>query len=268
VTAGMPISWPLYRANSLPPPGFSRRTAPDQAGRVFSIAGGGGHDLYLQRFNGRIGRTFGSAKQHPDHNSDAQSQHSTACRHGDREWQLPPTRKNQSSSRRRRPAPLRHRRPAISLIINQSTGVTITGASGLTGTYNNALSGITVATFTYSGFLMGSSASLNWGDGSTSSGTITGSSSPYSVTGSHTYAAMGTYRIIITVNTGGGSVHTYGTATITIGDGTLSATGTSLTAAGVPLNGTQVATISDGNPGAAAGNLTVLVNWGDSTPPP
>src|SRR5207302_1551106 len=61
----------------------------------------------------------------------------------------------------------------------------------------------TVATFTDPGGaeVMGDySASINWGDSSTSSGTISLSGGVFTVTGSHTYAEEGTKTITVTLS--------------------------------------------------------------------
>jgi hypothetical protein len=59
-----------------------------------------------------------------------------------------------------------------------------------------------VATFTHASGVEPTSAfvaTINWGDGSTSVGTITLSGSTYRVTGSHTYAQSGTHTVTTTV---------------------------------------------------------------------
>jgi hypothetical protein len=43
------------------------------------------------------------------------------------------------------------------------------------------------------------SATINWGDGHTSTGTITGSGGSFSVAGSHTYGSHGTFTIKVTI---------------------------------------------------------------------
>jgi hypothetical protein len=59
-----------------------------------------------------------------------------------------------------------------------------------------------VATFTHASGVEPTSAfvaTINWGDGTTSVGTITLSGSTYRVTGSHTYAQSGTHTVTTTV---------------------------------------------------------------------
>jgi uncharacterized repeat protein (TIGR01451 family) len=67
---------------------------------------------------------------------------------------------------------------------------------------NRRVSGVVVATFTHASGVEPTSAfvaTINWGDGTTSVGTITLSGSTYRVTGSHTYAQSGTHTVTTTV---------------------------------------------------------------------
>ena len=70
--------------------------------------------------------------------------------------------------------------------------------SGLTATFTDAASPFgTLSDFT---------ATINWGDGTTSAGTVTGpDGGPYSVGGSHSYASTGPFTITTTINDVGGS---------------------------------------------------------------
>jgi uncharacterized repeat protein (TIGR01451 family) len=77
----------------------------------------------------------------------------------------------------------------------------ITVSAPLTTT-SQTLTNQTVATFTHASGVEPVSAfvaTINWGDATTSTGTITKSGSTYSVIASHTYAASGTYTIVTTV---------------------------------------------------------------------
>jgi hypothetical protein len=70
--------------------------------------------------------------------------------------------------------------------------------SGPTATFTDAASPF--------GTLSDFSASINWGDGTTSAGTVTGpNGGPYSVGGSHTYASTGPFTITTTISDVGGS---------------------------------------------------------------
>lgn len=69
-------------------------------------------------------------------------------------------------------------------------------------TSSKTLKNVTVATFTHAGGIEPASAfaaTINWGDGTTSSGKITQSGATYSVKGSHRYNIGGTHTITTTV---------------------------------------------------------------------
>jgi uncharacterized repeat protein (TIGR01451 family) len=80
--------------------------------------------------------------------------------------------------------------------------------SGPVTTTSKKLNNVTVATFTHANGVEPASAftaTIAWGDGSTSVGTITLSGSTYVVKGSHSYAKTGTYTITTTVTEPTGS---------------------------------------------------------------
>ncbi|MBV8078916.1 MAG: VCBS repeat-containing protein, partial [Actinobacteria bacterium] len=108
-------------------------------------------------------------------------------------------------------------------------------------------------------------ATIAWGDGTTTTGTITGSAGSFAVAGSHGYADDGQYAVTVTVtDVDGAATSAHDTATVADAP---------LTATGVPVTGTElsafsgtVATFKDGNASAPASDFTALVNWGDGTP--
>jgi hypothetical protein len=137
------------------------------------------------------------------------------------------------------------------------TGSTVSASEGV------ALSGVPVATFTDS--QPGSyTASIDWGDGSTpSSGTISGSSGSYTVSGSHTYTDGGTYPTTVTI-TNAANLSALAVGTAQVADAALSASGRSLSVAqGVAFTGLTVATFTDPDLSVAAGDYGVSINWGD-----
>src|SRR5581483_2784124 len=70
-------------------------------------------------------------------------------------------------------------------------------------TSNLALTNVTVATFTdtYTGNVPSDfTVSVDWGDGTTTAGTLSGSGANYTVTGSHTYATAGQFTITTFMN--------------------------------------------------------------------
>ncbi len=95
-------------------------------------------------------------------------------------------------------------------------GVVATG-SAITATAGSPFGG-KVASFTDATSGRGPAdfaATINWGDGSSSAGTISGSTGSFAVNGSHTYSTPGTYQTTIAVSdVGGASASTNGSATV------------------------------------------------------
>ena len=105
-------------------------------------------------------------------------------------------------------------------------------------------------------------AIIAWGDGHSSTGTITVSGSTFSVNGTHTYQTYGVFSAHVTIqDTGGSSVGV--TSTANVADAAIAATGTSLTGTeGASLSRT-IGTFTDANPFIAANAFTAAITWGD-----
>jgi len=130
----------------------------------------------------------------------------------------------------------------------------------------------TVANFTdtYTGNPAGDfNATIDWGDATTSAGTVTGGGGAFSVSGTHTYAGPGSFTVMVTL-----SDDAPGTATATVSS-TANVAGTGLTAfpttfaatEGTAFNGT-VATFTDSRAGAGPADFTASINWGDGSTTP
>ena len=150
----------------------------------------------------------------------------------------------------------------------------VLNASGTTlhGSPNQALTGVTLATFsdTITGNVAGDFvATINWGDGTTDTGTISGSAGAFTVTGSHTYTQNGQDTITVDVNEdaapGVATASAEATSTATIGVAPGTGSNFSMPEGTAIVSGTQVATFLDGNTGDAAGAFTASINWGDGT---
>lgn len=109
-------------------------------------------------------------------------------------------------------------------------------------------------------------ATINWGDGTTSTGTITANpSGGFFVSGTHTYGDELTNNVAsITIT----SVGETGSITFTDGFNVVEAetlTGTTFTATvGTPFIG-QVSSFTDVNSANTASDFSVVINWGDGT---
>ncbi|HET9188909.1 MAG TPA: hypothetical protein VFN80_13170, partial [Acidothermaceae bacterium] len=146
--------------------------------------------------------------------------------------------------------------------------LTATGGFTVTATEGQASTSQTVATFTDANPnapLSDFSASIDWGDGTTSDGTVSATSGGgFSVAGGHTYAEEGSYTISVTINDAGGSNAT-ATSNGTVADAPLTAAGENLlSGTGTSFTGT-VATFTDANPTAPVSDFTATIDWGDGS---
>src|SRR5262249_32921466 len=132
----------------------------------------------------------------------------------------------------------------------------------------SAFTGV-VATFTDAnpnGAVGDYTATIQWGDGATSTGTLAydAGNGLFTVTGTHAYAEEGSYALAVAVADDGGSTAA-ASSLAWVADAPLSATGENLVAIEGSAFSGVVATFSDGNPNGAAGDFTATINWGDGT---
>jgi hypothetical protein len=141
----------------------------------------------------------------------------------------------------------------------KATGVPVSATEGASFTGHVATFTVSSSTATAAGY----SASINWGDGQTSAGTITGGSGSFTVTGTHTYAEEGSYTTTVTitdVNTPSNKGTANGTATVK--DAALHATAGKPSKSGRTVSGT-LATFTDDDPNGTVSDYTASINWGD-----
>ena len=175
---------------------------------------------------------------------------------------------------------------AVAAAALTAQGVPIRGLDGIPLAPGAA--DVLVATFIDAGTI-GSpsdySASIAWGDGSTSAATrITSSGTAngtvFSVFGNHTYATVGSFPVVVTITKAPFAVPSPGTpaappgaqaiaaSTATIADAPLSAAPTQPTVnatEGVFFSG-PVGTFTDLNPSAAIAEFKAIIDWGDGSP--
>jgi hypothetical protein len=150
----------------------------------------------------------------------------------------------------------------ITAAANQPTPTTVEGTpfSGLLAVFNDSNSGRTASSFT---------ASIDWGDGTTTSGVVSGSSGVFNVTGSHSYASdENTYLVHVTLSTTDGSASGTVTNTLDVTEADkLTAAGTQPSvsvAEGDTFKG-PVAIFNDSFTGGPDNDFTVTIEWGDGT---
>jgi PKD repeat protein len=107
------------------------------------------------------------------------------------------------------------------------------------------------------------SASIAWGDGQTSAGTISAPNGN-AVSGTHAYSEEGPYTVSVTVTDSTGATAT-GSASNSVADATLSATGATLSTVESGSVSGRVASFGDADPNAAAADFSANINWGDQT---
>ncbi|HVA44887.1 MAG TPA: DUF4214 domain-containing protein, partial [Pirellulales bacterium] len=151
-------------------------------------------------------------------------------------------------------------------VLTAGTPVTATAAEGTTFTG-------TVATFTNTGYPTNPAsdftATINWGDGTSSTGTVSLASGTLTVRGNHLYSTTGTETatIVLTDDTPGTASAT-ATATVTVAAAaTLTPVGTVTVSAteGTTFSSTTLATFTDSDTTAVASDFTATINWGDGT---
>jgi hypothetical protein len=105
---------------------------------------------------------------------------------------------------------------------------------------------------------------INWGDGTSSAGTIAVSAGVYSLSGTHVYAEEGSYTPILSVadpaqNSGNRS----GTASVNDAFLLPTALGPFGFTPGVALSNVVLATFNDGDPGGLVSDYMATISWGD-----
>ena len=177
--------------------------------------------------------------------------------------------------------------PGVSVSINRTSDNSNTTANGtvtvaehdaltpqgttINAVTNNALNNVTVATFSDSDTASPASdlpASIDWGDGTTTTGSVSGSAGSFTVTGSHTYTAPGTDNVHVTLtDDGSGTATATANSTVNVVGGTLTSQEvlTSATEHVALAGSTTVATFTDSDTTDLASGFTASINWGDST---
>lgn len=124
------------------------------------------------------------------------------------------------------------------------------------GTFTDTLTGTPPGDFT---------ATINWGDATTSAGTVSGGGGAFQVSGTHTYAGNGTFSVLVTLSDDApGTATAQVTSTAHIASGLAVSAIAFSTPEGTPLNRT-VATFSDADTSKTPASFTAVIDWGDGT---
>lgn len=110
-------------------------------------------------------------------------------------------------------------------------------------------------------------ATIDWGDGHTSFGTVTPAPGRgFLVNGTNTYAEQGSYPLSVVIEDVGGASETVN-STVFVDDAALLAVPTAIAAVeGTSLTDVSVATFTDAGGAGAGSDYSVTINWGDNTP--
>ena len=140
-------------------------------------------------------------------------------------------------------------------------------ANNLQADETNSVSGV-IASFTdtdSTATLDDFTASINWGDGQSSVGTVVeDSSGDLGVAGSHTYAGAGIYNFTVTISDNLGD-DTTASATVTVGQSTITVNAVNIACTAHFAFDGVVPNVSDSGPWTDVSDFTASINWGDGT---
>jgi len=156
-----------------------------------------------------------------------------------------------------------------------STTATVTEADVLSGTpvTFSAPSGVSFTTLvgnftdTLTAAIPGDfTATINWGDATTSAGTVSGGAGSFQVSGTHTYAGTGNFSVVVTLSDDApGTATAQVTSTARVASGLAVAPPSLVAVEHTPFNG-AITTFSDADTSKTPASFTATINWGDGSP--
>ncbi|HET6880016.1 MAG TPA: DUF4214 domain-containing protein, partial [Pirellulales bacterium] len=109
-------------------------------------------------------------------------------------------------------------------------------------------------------------ATIDWGDGTIDTGTVSGKGGSFTVTGTHTYLDEGSYSPVVTLDDDDGTASATATSSMTVADAdVLSGAGATLTASEGSVFSGAVASFATPNSNASAADFSATIQWGDGT---
>jgi hypothetical protein len=158
---------------------------------------------------------------------------------------------------------------SVSVTVADADGTTVSTTNTVVAAdaYAGSSVSLSVANFTGDPALSAGNylATINWGDGNSTPGTVSGSGGVYSVSGSHSYTQAGTFTAQVSVLNPFGETATASSSVIVAQApvtllGANVDSGTSLT-----VSNAVVGVLLDPNAADTAGSFTAAVDWGDGT---
>jgi hypothetical protein len=157
-------------------------------------------------------------------------------------------------------------------VFSTTTGGSLAGSVQLTSATEGATlaAGTKIASFTDSNSAdtaSGFTATITWGDGTSSAGTISGGNGAFTVSAGHTYADEGSEALSVAITRTADQTTITPTGTVAVAEAdTLTPHPATLTAtAGQALTNVAVASFTDSDTGNVAGDFTAAITWGDGT---
>jgi hypothetical protein len=162
-------------------------------------------------------------------------------------------------------------RPSDSSCLSE-TEMVVEGLISAQGTTFNATEGqsstATVATFTdpdTSATAAEYSATIDWGDGSSSAGTVSGGAGSFVVSGTHTYAEEGLYHVTVTITDIDNAANNTATvtSTATVADAALTASPACIATTTQSYLGPTATFTDAASPSGTLSDFSATIDWGD-----
>jgi hypothetical protein len=110
-------------------------------------------------------------------------------------------------------------------------------------------------------------ATIEWGDGTSTAGTVSGSGGSFAVSGEHIYADEGSYEVKVAItDVDNSAISATATSSATVGDAALAASGVSPMPISPQSFGGTVANFTDANTTSTTTDFTATIEWGDGSP--
>ena len=108
------------------------------------------------------------------------------------------------------------------------------------------------------------SATISWGDGSSSAGTVAGAAGAFTVSGSHTYAEEGAEQVTVTItDTDNPSNSATANSTATVADAALAASPACSATFAHAYSATTATFVDAASPAGTLSDFSAAINWGD-----